>query len=179
LPLEKLEKLNGECIKIKRTKKLEALLQEYFFERVIAKKPADDPDAEYLSRKILDELLSSIFSKIVPGRLPYRELSHAGSVTVQALKYIESNLFEPLEVSEIAKRSGASVSTLVRKFRADVGATPYAYIKQRRLDEALHLLQSGEHSVGGVALLVGYENFGAFSEAFKEKFHRTPSSFRK
>jgi len=179
VPLEKLEVFNCDCIKIKRTKKLAQLLQDYFFERVVSKTPADDTDAEYLGRKIIDEVLKSIFPDFASGSASHEDLPIGESVTVRALKYIESNLFEPLEVAEIAKRSGASVSTLIRKFRTEVGATPYSYIKNRRLEESLELLRSGEHSVGEVALLVGYENFGSFSEAFKLKYGRTPSSVQK
>jgi AraC-like DNA-binding protein len=47
----------------------------------------------------------------------------------------------------------------------------------RRLEEARRLIEAGTHAVGQVAVLVGYENFGAFSTAFKRQFGRSPSSF--
>ena len=56
---------------------------------------------------------------------------------------------------------------------------PYGYIKARRLEEGRRLIEAGTHPVGDVALLVGYENFGAFSTAFKAHFGRSPSSFRR
>lgn len=57
--------------------------------------------------------------------------------------------------------------------------TTYAYIKDRRLEEALLLLKSKKYAVGEVAVLVGYENFGAFSDAFKVKFGKVPSQIVK
>jgi AraC-like DNA-binding protein len=84
-----------------------------------------------------------------------------------------------MEIAEIARHSGASTSTLLRKFRAETGTTPYSYIKNRRLEEALHLLKSGDQPISNIAILVGYENFGAFSEAFKQKYGKSPSAYRK
>jgi len=73
--------------------------------------------------------------------------------------------------------SGASA--LLRHFRHDTGKTPHAYIKIRRLEEARRLIAAGRNPIGDVASLVGYENFGSFSTAFKKHFGASPSSFRK
>jgi transcriptional regulator GlxA family with amidase domain len=99
-------------------------------------------------------------------------------ILVRAIRFIEANLFEELKLEDIAKRSGASVSTLLRRFKEEVHTTPYTYIKNRRLEEAHRLLANSDHAVSDVAILVGYENFGAFSEAFKEKFGHAPSKLR-
>lgn len=66
----------------------------------------------------------------------------------------------------------------LRQFQRDTGKSPYAYIKTRRLEEARRLVEAGTHPVGDVAMLVGYENFGSFSTAFKNHFGRPPSSFQ-
>ena len=97
----------------------------------------------------------------------------------KAVDAIESNLFSPLEIKHLAKVVGASPTTLMRHFKMRANETVYSYIKRRRLDEAMELLKSGSHSIAEVASLVGYENFGSFSEAFKSQFHRPPSFFKK
>ena len=75
-------------------------------------------------------------------------------------------------------RAFASPSTLLRHFRGDTGTSPHAYVKARRLEEARRLLEADGTPVGDVATLVGYENFAAFSTAFKRRFGAPPSSFR-
>lgn len=101
------------------------------------------------------------------------------SLTKKALTLIEKDLFSNVGLDEIAKKIGASPSTFMRHFKNSTNQTPYAYIKNRRLEEAKDLLISGRYSVGEVASLIGYENFGAFSEAFKVKYSALPSSFKK
>jgi AraC-like DNA-binding protein len=184
LTTEQVSRLSNECIKIPRTPLVDTIIQGYFFERVILPKNKNEYDKEstqLLGRRLLEEVLMTTF-------FPEQERSlHSDaqssddpdeSVSVRALRFIEAHLFDRFELEDVAQISNASISTLLRKFKADVGVTPYTYIKNRRLEEALRLLKSGQHPVGDVALLVGYENFGAFSEAFKEKFGDVPSSVK-
>lgn len=173
-------KLKTECIKIQRSPLLETLAQAYFFERVINQNNVDKEAITFLGRRLLEEaLLATFFPENLRSlKGEYSPADTNDSVSVRALRYIEANLFEPLDLESIAKASFASVSTLLRRFKDDNGITPYVYIKNRRLEEALRLLKSGQHSVADVALLVGYESFGAFSEAFKEKYGNSPSTYK-
>lgn len=178
---EQIRVLATKCIKIRRTERLNTIVQAYFLERVVLNKKNFDKEAiTFLGRRLLEEALMVTFKKKDPSKSLKSEpiADPKESITVRALRYIEANLFEPLEVPDIAKRSYASVSTLLRRFKSDVGMTPYLYIKNRRLEEALRLLKTGDYPVSDVALLVGYENFGAFSEAFKEKYGDSPSHYK-
>jgi AraC-like DNA-binding protein len=101
------------------------------------------------------------------------------TVTRRALIFLESHLFENLPLDVIAKRTHSSTSSLNRAFKRDLGTTLKAYVRMRRLDEAMHLLKSGNHSVSEISMLVGYENLGAFSSAFRLQFGMPPSEVTK
>lgn len=172
-----ISKMNTECFKVQRTPLTEAIAQGYFFEKVLRDKNLYDKEAvALLGRRLLEEVLLTAFAKASKDHRSEFENTENLSVSVRALRFIEANLFEPIDLDKIATASFASVSTLLRKFKQDVETTPYVYIKNRRLEEAFRLLKTGQHPVGDVALLVGYESFGAFSEAFKEKYGHTPSA---
>ena len=166
----------SRCQKLPRCQWLEHLLQEYFFVRVVSRHESAQTLA-FLERQILVELLASAL-----GRRKAAESGRAAmsgdSVTSRALRYIESNLFSKIPLEAIARQAFASASTLLRQFQRDTGQSPYGYIKTRRLEEARRLLEAGTHPVGDVAMLVGYENFGSFSTAFKNHFGKPPSSFQ-
>lgn len=167
---EAVRRLSARVAQVKRSSWLDHAVQEYFFRRVVAK-TASPSALDALELEITGELLRAFIGK---GH-PERERHEGDTVAVRAIKYIETHLFEPMTLDSIAKNVGASVSTLTRALRAATRQTPYVYIRTRRLDEARALLQKGTHTVGEVALLVGYENFGAFSEAYKERFRKSPS----
>lgn len=165
--------LREKCIQIERTKVLSKLTQEYFFEKVVNKLPHGDLGLEYLDTRIFMEVLGALYP--VCKKQDTSPFDDENGVTTKALRFIESNLFENLNLDNVARHSGASVSTLLRKFKSELSQTPYSYIKSRRLEEAMSLLKNGSHSVSEVAILVGYENFGAFTDAFKSKYGKAPS----
>jgi AraC-like DNA-binding protein len=95
----------------------------------------------------------------------------------RAIAWIEAHLFEPCGLRELARRSGASESTLLRSFRRELGCRPGEYWRTRRLDESLVMLRAGRYSVAEVAARAGYDNPTSFGYAFRARFGRPPSGF--
>ena len=71
-----------------------------------------------------------------------------------------------------------SPRALLRAFQKGLGDSPVAYVRARRLDEALLLLRSGRLDVSEVSARVGYRTLSAFSQAFKARFGQSPSAVR-
>ena len=101
----------------------------------------------------------------------------ANAIMGQFLTGVATRIFI-ISLPTIARHAFASASTVLRHFRDEIGTSPHAYLKTRRLEEARRLLETGTGAVGDVALLVGYENFAAFTTAFTRHFGAPPSSFR-
>lgn len=95
----------------------------------------------------------------------------------RALDHIEAHLADEVSVAALARIAAASESTLLRMFKSELGCSPAAYWRNRKLDEALLWLRGGR-SVADVAARAGYENPTAFGFAFRRRFGRPPSSFR-
>ena len=160
----------------RRSSWLDRLVHEYVFARVVSRRESTKTLA-FFERQLLVEILDSGMSRESVAERP--SLPPTETVTGKALRYIEANLFSDLALPAIAGQAFASPSTLLRHFREDIGQSPHAYIKARRLEEARRLLEAETHPVGDVAMLVGYENFAAFSTAFKKHFGVPPSSVRR
>ena len=146
------------------------------FARVVSRRESARTLA-FFERQLLVELLACAGATKKSAARGVPE-TPGDTVTGRAVRHIESNLFSPLPLAAIARLAFSSPSTL-RHFRRDTGKTPHAYIKIRRLEEARRLIAAGRNPIGDVASLVGYENFGSFSTAFKKHFGASPSSFRK
>jgi AraC-like DNA-binding protein len=175
IPPATVAKLFGRPREFRRSGWLDQLAHEYVFARVLSRRESAKSLA-FFERQLLVAILACGTRR---GGAPERiGLSSDESVTGRAVRYIETNLFSELELAAIAGRAFASPSTLLRHFRRDTGRSPHAYIKTRRLEEARRLIEAGSTPVGDVAMLVGYENFAAFSTAFKRHFGRPPSAFR-
>ena len=159
-----------------RTGWLDELLERYFAERVLGRHSPRD-SRRILERQILDELIWLAFrDRLQPG-VP-RGRDRAPDELRAALDYIEAHLFDQFELDELATAARLSGSTLLRRFRALLEVTPAEYVRNRRLDEARALLARGDHEVGDVALLVGYDEPSAFGRAFRRRFGHAPSAAR-
>lgn len=93
-----------------------------------------------------------------------------------AIRYIEDNLTEPLEMADIAAKAYVSAFHFQRIFSALCGMTVGEYIRSRRLTLAAQELSRSEIKVIDAALKYGYESPDSFARAFT-KFHGiTPSA---
>jgi AraC-like DNA-binding protein len=166
--------LEREMVILRRTPWLHEILERYFYERLLNPSPPEGC-TYFLEKQILNEVGRIVFrSKLESWDRP----SDGVDDFDRALRYIESNLFEALDVKAIARAAKISESTLLRLFKAELRQTPSEYVRNRRLDEAMILLKRGEHQVSDVAMLVGYDDVSAFSKAFRKRFDVAPSVVR-
>jgi AraC-like DNA-binding protein len=79
-------------------------------------------------------------------------------------------------LSHLAQTSGASLRTLQRIFPRETGLTLEAWRQKARLINSVVRLTSGA-SVTAAALDSGYQNVGAFIDAFSRQFGSTPGRY--
>jgi AraC-like DNA-binding protein len=156
-----------------RTTWVNEIAHRYLFERAVCKR-RDNDATRFLETEIGKELYFLCHER--HRHLDRMSLVEAHTPVVRrALEHIERHLFEVDVLSGLPRAIGASSSTLLRTFRRELGESPLAYLRTRRLDEALMLLKSRRLRVSEVSALVGYKNFAAFSHAFRRRFGLRPS----
>ncbi len=158
-----------------RTLWVHEIVHRYVFERV-ALGEHTSAAARFLEVEILKEMYF-LFRDAAEGAERVAAVRRYSAVVERALAHIEAHLFDLAATGALASQVGTSGSTLLRAFRREVGCTPGAYWRDRRLDEALALLRSGRHAVAEVARRVGYDEPTAFGLAFRKRFAAPPSSF--
>lgn len=82
-------------------------------------------------------------------------------------------------VTELAHRAQLSRSSFAERFTRLLGQSPAAYVTERNLDHAAHLLGSTKQPVRQIAAQVGYTSEAAFSRAFNRRFGTPPLRWRK
>jgi AraC family transcriptional regulator len=90
--------------------------------------------------------------------------------------YIDAHLDQDLSLSSLASVACYSTSHFCHAFKESTGQSPYQYVIQRRLDAALHQLQTHPHRlISAIASNVGYSSPSHFSRQFKA-YHGVPPS---
>lgn len=87
-----------------------------------------------------------------------------------AIQYIEENLTEALDITEIAAKAYVSPFYFQKIFNVLCGFTVGEYIRSRRLTLAAEELSADDAKVIDIALKYGYESPDSFTRAFT-KFH--------
>jgi AraC-like DNA-binding protein len=158
-----------------RTVWLHELLHRYVFERHALGKHGNLA-TEFLEIEIAKEVFYLFRDRESGDERASIVRTHSPQLQ-RALDHIEAHLADDVSAGVLARIAAASESTLLRMFKAELGCSPGAYWRNRKLDEALLWLRGGD-SVADVAARAGYENPTAFGFAFRRRFGRPPSTFR-
>ena len=98
----------------------------------------------------------------------------------RARRYVEAELFEPLNLTQIAGVSGLSAYHFTRQFGARFGVSPMAYVRARRLAAAAERLCANRPTpLVELAFECGFDSQEGFTRAFKRAFGVPPGRFRR
>jgi AraC-like DNA-binding protein len=125
---------------------------------------------EALAEALLVRLLRGSATCAKRGRPSDPRIRHA-------VDLIETQLAEAIDVNDLARAAGMSRFHFSRVFRDEIGASPYAYLVERRLERAAARLRSERVSVTTAALDAGFRDLGRFARAFKQRFGMTAREY--
>ena len=98
----------------------------------------------------------------------------------QALGFIEENLTESIKTEDIAEALFCSKSTIEKLFRYFGGITIRDYVMRRRMSKAAAEIRNNPRvSFLDLGVKYGYGSNEAFTRAFTQVWHITPSQYRK
>lgn len=95
------------------------------------------------------------------------------------LQWIVANLGEDLDVDSLARRSLMSPRTFARRFRAETGATPHAWVTNQRVIRAEQLLEQSDKPVEWIADEVGFGNAATLRHHFTRVRGISPQQYRR
>lgn len=93
--------------------------------------------------------------------------------------HIDQHAAHPLQVADLARLAGLSTARFHVRFLDEVGQTPMAYIRNRRLHMAHQLLLSTTLPVGEIAARVGYNSQSAFTAALSKHLGLSARAIRR
>jgi AraC-like DNA-binding protein len=97
----------------------------------------------------------------------------------KAVRILEAHHSEPLTITELARDAGMTRRRFAAVFRHVVGATPYNYVLNLRLDTAARRLRETHSPVLQVALESGFGDLSEFTRRFHARFGKPPAQFRR
>jgi AraC family transcriptional regulator len=97
----------------------------------------------------------------------------------RVLEYIEAHLDADISVGDLADAACFSLFHFVRAFHLAMGRAPHAYLSERRLDRAKHLLAYSDTSLVEISLTCRFSGQANFTKAFTRAMGVSPGRYRK
>jgi AraC-like DNA-binding protein len=94
-------------------------------------------------------------------------------------RYLDENWREEIDLNKLAERARMSKPHLCRIFRRYTGKTIIEYLHQRRIEQAMIMLDSTSEKVITIASEAGFGDLAHFNRIFRRITGKTPTSFRK
>ena len=93
----------------------------------------------------------------------------------QTVKWLRDNYTRPIDIGEMAAKSGMAINTFHRQFKRATGLSPIQFQKQLRLLEARNLIAFEGYAVAGAAYQVGYQSPSQFNREYSRFFGSSPA----
>ena len=106
---------------------------------------------------------------------------HGPSGAVEsARRFLHAYLADPhVDLERVARAAHVTPAHLVRRFRAELGTAPIAYLWRHRVDAGLDLLVNTGLPVGEIAARTGFKSVYHFSRRVKERTGVSPTEVRR
>lgn len=136
---------------------------------------ANPDEARILAPQCVREILYRVLCGEEGGTLRALAAPHTrfGQIS-RALHRIHSDFAMPIEMTELAREAGMSLSTFHAHFKAVTRSPPLQYLKSIRLHKARLLMVNQGETASSACRLVGYESASQFNREFKRFFGDTP-----
>ena len=135
----------------------------------------------YFKVKIL-ELLLCLDAMAIPADETTPPYFHRAQVEkIEAIRrFLTEHVAEHFTQESLSTRFGIPLTPMKQCFRSVYGAAIGTWLTNYRMDLAAELLvQRQTLRIAEIGGMVGYDNAGKFTEAFKRVMHCTPSEYRK
>lgn len=93
--------------------------------------------------------------------------------------YILAHYQEEISLKMLAQTAHMSEGQLCRRFRQEMGETPFTWLKRCRIKKSCAWLAASDKKVAEICTLCGFNNISYFNREFLRETKMTPSEYRK
>jgi AraC-like DNA-binding protein len=154
----------------------------HLIEFALAESNQSGPGAKCVLVRLSEVLFVEVIRRYIDGLAAGQRGWLAGlrdPIVGHALALLHDRPAESWTLERLARKVGASRSTLAGRFTEFTGQPPMRYLAHWRMQLAARLLADGTVKVAVIAHDVGYDSEEAFSRAFKRIVGTSPATWRR
>jgi len=117
------------------------------------------------------------------GQQPYARVARTRQVDDAVIgrcqSWIATHYADAAPVAAMVRLSGLPDRSFQRRFKLATGMSPLQYVHTLRIEEAKHMLETGDAAIEAVANEVGYDDAAFFGRLFRRAVNLTPAQYRR
>ncbi|MCU1415484.1 MAG: helix-turn-helix protein [Microbacteriaceae bacterium] len=145
--------------------------------------------ALHIVRKELGAAVTNVIARrmVVPPQrdggqsqyIAYPVQEHVADSFAEVTEWMLKNLREDLTIEQLSRKALMSTRTFARRFRADMGTTPAAWLNRQRITRAQHLLEATDLSLEAISTETGFGAAAVMRHHFLKVLQTTPTAYRR
>lgn len=100
-------------------------------------------------------------------------------VLKSVIEYIKNNISEKIEIQKLVRMTPWTYDYFIKVFSKYMNKTPYQYVLQKKIEKAKALIVESKYPITEIAVILSFESYCNFVNAFKREVNCTPIYFRK
>lgn len=116
-------------------------------------------------------------------QLPYVDASLVPAArqpfAAQVNRLLLAGLGQAYDLNALSAALHVSSRTLLRRYAAETGQSPLAWLQAARVEKAKQLLEKSSLGLGQIVEAVGYQDVATFSRLFLRQVRETPAQYRR
>lgn len=97
----------------------------------------------------------------------------------EVIEYIKENINSKIEVKKLTELTPWTYDYFIRIFSKYLGLTPYKYVIKKKIEKSKALLTETEYPISEIAIMLSFESYSNFNNAFKREVNCNPEYYRK
>ena len=127
--------------------------------------------------RAVPDMMREVFSSYC--RLVIKHVTNKNSNVVKnTILMIEADISAELSLHDLARRQNITAEYLATVFKKETGKTVIEYIRDKRINHAVHLLNTTNLQIQTIAMHCGIMDVQYFSKIFKRQVGKTPREYR-
>lgn len=126
----------------------------------------------------INTVLPNLFNCVLTELFDSMNYSTKNIHVLNAIKYINDNITRSLSLSDVSEFLHITKEYTAKLFKRELGMTASEFINKQKVTLAKDMLTNDAMSLAEIASCLGYENYGYFSNVFKDFFGISPISLK-
>ena len=140
-----------------------------------------DSISKIIYESLFHDLIGQLFIHFRPDMLNNND---AGYMTkndnvIRIIDYLNKHFRERITLEDLTEVTGYNKSYISQIMKQNLGINYYEYLTRVRMREAVFSLANTSEKISDIAFANGFSDVKSFNTAFKDRFGKSPSQYRK